>query len=252
MSIAITDDHRALAKTASDFLAKNGARGAARALLEAQADQLPDFWPEMAKLGWLGLHLPEEHGGSGFGLPELAVVVEELGRAVAPGPFVPTVIASAVLSAIGSPDLAERLLPGLADGSLVGAVALGGDVAVRGGSGDGTGPGATASGSAGVVIAGHLADVLLVPAGEDVVVVEKAAGGITAKVPANVDPARRAARVTLDGAPAVVLPGGRRVLTNLARLILSAEATGVARECTVQSTPRYASSSAGRSPPSRR
>jgi alkylation response protein AidB-like acyl-CoA dehydrogenase len=46
-----------------------------------------------------GLHLPEEHGGSGYGLPELVVVVEELGRAIAPGPFVPTVIASAVVAA---------------------------------------------------------------------------------------------------------------------------------------------------------
>ena len=52
------------------------------------------------KLGWLGLHLPEEHGGSGYGLEELVVVVEELGRAVAPGPFVPTVIASATLDAV--------------------------------------------------------------------------------------------------------------------------------------------------------
>ena len=55
---------------------------------------------------------------------------------------------------------------------------------------------------------------------------------MTAEVPPNLDPARRAARVTLDGAPAEVLPGGRRVLTDLARSILAAEAAGVARECT--------------------
>jgi 3-oxochol-4-en-24-oyl-CoA dehydrogenase len=225
MSIAITDDHRALAKTASDFLAKNGARNAARALLEAQADSRPDFWAEMGNLGWLGLHVQEKYGGSGFGMPELVVVVEELGRAVAPGPFVPTVIASAVLSAIGTPDLQQRLLPGLADGSLVGAAALGGDVAVRDGA---------AYGSAGVVLSGHLADVLVVPAGDDVAVVESSDGGVTAKVPANIDPSRRAARVTLDGAVATVLPGGRQVLTDLARTILAAEATGIARECTEQ------------------
>ena len=134
MPIAITDDHRALAKTAADFLSKNGARGAARALLEAQTEPLPGFWAEMGNIGWLGLHIPEKYGGSGFGLPELVVVVEELGRAVAPGPFVPTVIASAVISALGAPDLAERLLPGLADGSLVGAAGLGGDVEVRDGA----------------------------------------------------------------------------------------------------------------------
>jgi 3-oxochol-4-en-24-oyl-CoA dehydrogenase len=223
MSIAITDDHRTLASTVSEFLAARGARAAARALLEAEGDARPDYWDELRGLGWLGLHIPEEYGGSGFGLPELVVVVEELGRAVAPGPFVPSVIASAVLAAIAPPEVAARLLPGLADGSAVGAVALGGDVTVSGGA---------AHGSAGVVLGGHLADVLLAAAGDDVLVIETTNGGVKAEVPPNLDPARRCARVTLTSAPAVVLPGGRRALTDLARLILAAEATGVARETT--------------------
>ena len=95
MSIAITDEHRALAQTVSDFLSKQGALGAARALLTAEAEELPSFWPDLAGLGWLGLAVPEEYGGSGFGLPELVIVAEEFGRSVAPGPFVPTVIVSA-------------------------------------------------------------------------------------------------------------------------------------------------------------
>ena len=128
MSIAITEDHRALGQTASDFLAKRDARGAARALLEAETEGLPAFWDDLASLGWLGLHLPEERGGSGFGLPELVVVVEELGRAVAPGPFVPTVIASAVIDAAAPDELAARLLPGLADGSVLGGIALTSDI----------------------------------------------------------------------------------------------------------------------------
>ena len=225
MSIAITDDHRTLAQTVSDFLRARGAREAARALLDAETEQLPAFWAELGGLGWLGLHIPEEHGGSGFGLPELVVVVEEFGRAVAPGPFVPSVIASAVLAAAAPPDVAARLLPGLADGSAVGAVALGGDVTVRDG---------TANGPAGVVLGGHLADVLIVASGEDALVIEVAEGGVKAEVPANIDPARRAARLTLTAAPATVLPGGRRVLTDLARTLLAAEATGVARETTGQ------------------
>jgi alkylation response protein AidB-like acyl-CoA dehydrogenase len=223
MSIAITSDHQVLAKTAADFLDKNASRAAARGLLEAATETLPSFWPAMAELGWLGMHLPEEYGGSGFGLPELVVVVEELGRAVTPGPFVPTVIASAVIAAAGAEDLRARLLPGLADGSLVGAVALGGGVTVRD---DGT-----AHGSAGVVLSGHLADVLLIAAGDDVLAIERAAGGVSAEVPRNLDQSRRSARVTLDAAPAVVLPGAAAVLTNLARAILAAEAMGVAREC---------------------
>ncbi len=124
MSIAITEDHRALGQTASDFLAKRDARGAARTLLEAETEALPSFWNDLASLGWLGLHLPEDKGGSGFGLPELVVVTEELGRAVTPGPFVPTVHRQRGIDVAGSDALAARLLPGLADGSVLGGVAL--------------------------------------------------------------------------------------------------------------------------------
>ncbi|MGN6796222.1 MAG: acyl-CoA dehydrogenase [Streptosporangiaceae bacterium] len=223
MSIAITDEHRALAGTVSDFLDKNGARAAARALLTAKNEELPAFWGELGKVGWLGLHLPEEHGGSGFGLPELVVVAEEMGRAVAPGPFVPTVIASAVLATAASAQTQTRLLPGLAEGSLIGAVALAGDVRVSDGK---------ASGQAGPVLGGKLADVLLVASADDVAIIDCRGEGVTVTEPANLDPARRAARVTLDGVPAEVLPGAAQVLTDLARTILAAEAAGVARETT--------------------
>ncbi len=83
MSIAITDDHRSLADTASDFLRACDARGAARALLEAPEERLPELWKGVVELGWPGLHIPEEYGGSGFGMEELVVVVEELGLVVA-------------------------------------------------------------------------------------------------------------------------------------------------------------------------
>jgi alkylation response protein AidB-like acyl-CoA dehydrogenase len=225
MSIAITDDHRALAETVSEFLAKRDARGAARALLEAPTEPMPDLWGELAGLGWLGLHLPEAYGGSGYGLEELVVVVEQLGRAMTPGPFVPTVIASAVLASACNDDQTKaRFLPGLARGSVTGAVALGGSVGIADG---------TASGSAGAVLGGGLAQVLLVGAGDDVAVIE-AGDGVTLETPSNLDPTRRTARVMLDGAPARVLPGARRVLMDLARTILSAEAVGIARECTEQ------------------
>ncbi len=225
MSIAITEDHRALGQTASDFLAKHDSRGAARVLLEAETETLPAFWGDLASLGWLGLHLPEARGGSGFGLPELVVVVEELGRAVTPGPFVPTVIASAVINEAGSDALAARLLPGLADGSVLGGVGMTSDITVRDGRAAGTAP---------AVLGGGLATVLVLPAGEDVVVVEAGADGVTVAVPANLDPTRRSARVTLADAPVEVMPGARPVLVDLARLLVAAEATGVAAECTEQ------------------
>ena len=223
MSIAITDEHRALAQTVSDFLDKNGARTASRSLLTAENEELPAFWGELGQLGWLGLHLPEEFGGSGFGLPEVVIVAEGMGRAVAPGPFVPTVIASAVIATVGSAQTQGRLLPGLADGSVIGAVALAGDVRVSGGK---------ASGPAGPVLGGMQADVLLVAAGDDVALIDCRGEGVTVTMPANLDPARRAARVRLDGAPAEVLAGASQVLTDVARTILAAEAAGVARETT--------------------
>ena len=224
MSIAIAEDHRALATTASDFLLKRNARGLARELLEAATEPRPELWDDIINLGWLGLHIPEEHGGSGYSLEELVVVVEELGRAVAPGPFVPTVIASALIAAAGDEATKARLLPGLADGSVFAGVALGGSVSVDG---------AKASGSAGLVLGGGLAELLVLAAGDDVVVVE-VGDGVTVDTPRNLDPTRRSARVTLQGAAATVLPGARQVLVDLARVILSAEAVGVARECTLQ------------------
>jgi alkylation response protein AidB-like acyl-CoA dehydrogenase len=223
MSIAISEEHRALAESVAGFLTDHQSRAAARALLTAETEELPAFWPELAGLGVLGLHIPEDLGGEGFGLAETLVVAEQMGRQLAPGPYVPTVIASAVLAAVGTDDLKKKLLPGLADGSVIGAAALGGEVTVTDG---------TASGKVGVVLSGHLADVLLVPSGDDVLVIEKAAGGYTADVPANVDQSRRAAKVTLDGAPATVLPGAARLLTDVARAVLAAEATGVAAETT--------------------
>jgi alkylation response protein AidB-like acyl-CoA dehydrogenase len=227
MSIAITEDHRALARSVADFLARNQVRAAARGLLETPDEGLPAFWPDLASLGLLGLHLGEEYGGAGFGLAEVLVVAEESGRALLPGPYLPTVIASAVLAAAAPGELKQRLLPGLADGSRIGAVALDGAVRYADDA---------ASGEAGVVLSGHLAGLLLVPAGDDVLVIEPAAGGVTAKVPANLDPSRPAAKVTLDGAAATVLPGARRLLTGIARAVFAAESAGVAAEVTAMAS----------------
>jgi alkylation response protein AidB-like acyl-CoA dehydrogenase len=225
MSIAITEDHRALADTVRDFLAKHESRSAARALLEAPDEPNAAFYADAADLGWLGLHVPESLGGSGFGLEEVVVVAEELGRALAPGAFIPTLVASAVLTTAGTSELQQRLLPGLADGSTTGAVALGGAVVARDGS---------LTGAAGTVLGAGLADVILVAVGDDVAVVDAHADGVTIETPPNLDPTRRAGRVTFDEAAAEVLPGARRALVDLARTIIAAEAVGVARECTDQ------------------
>ena len=222
MSIAITEDHRALATTVSDLLTKRDARGDARTLLEADAEELPSFWDEAVGLGWLGLHLPEEHGGSGYGLEELVVVVEQLGRAIAPGPFVPTVIASAVVAAAGEDATRAELLPGFAAGATTAGVALDADLT----AGDGTVSGAA------VVLGGGQARLLVLPAGEDAVVVAVDAAGVTVEVPQNLDATRRSARVTLADAPCTTLSGGAAALRDLGRTLLAAEAVGLAREAT--------------------
>ena len=238
MTIAINEDHVALGSTVADFLSRHGSLAAARALLDGAPDALPAFWSDLSELGWLGLHLPESVGGSGFGLEELVVVVEQTGRALMPGPFVPTVIASTALSIAGTEDQRSRLLPGMANGSVTVAVALDGEVTVSG---------AKATGAVRTAVGAGIADLLVVPAGDDMVIVtlrhsngatDEAVGplaaGATVEVPLNLDPTRRSGRVTLDGAAAEIVPGGRQALLDAARLLFAAEAVGICRESTDQ------------------
>ncbi|MEI7915850.1 MAG: acyl-CoA dehydrogenase [Mycobacteriaceae bacterium] len=222
MPIALTDDHRELGDVARSFLTAQKARWAARELLDADEESTPSFWNELAELGWLGLHLDESHGGSGFGIPELVVVIDELGRAVAPGPFVPTVVVSSVIAAAGTDEQKGRLLPGLADGSVTAAVGFGGDVSVSGGK---------ASGDAGVVLGAGLADLLLMAAGDDMILVERNGAGVSVEVPGNLDRTRRSGHVRLDGAAAEVLTGARESALARARTLFAAEAVGGASDC---------------------
>lgn len=233
MAIALTDDHRELADVARGFLTSQKARWAARSLLDATDESRPGFWQNLVELGWLGLHVDEQHGGSGFGLPELVVVIEELGRAVAPGPFVPTVIASAVIAKDGTAEQKSRLLPGLIDGTVTAGIGLGGQVQVKDG---------VADGEAGIVLGAGLADLLLIAAGEDVLVVERGRSGVSIDAPDNLDPTRRSGRVSLQNVSVGaddVLPGARESALARARTLLAAEAVGGATDC-VESAVEYA------------
>ena len=97
MPIGITDDHEELRRTVRRFLEQYSDPAVVRAAADAP-HELPPFWASMGELGWAGLHLDEAHGGSGYGLVELGVVLEEFGRACVPGPFLATVAAAAVLA----------------------------------------------------------------------------------------------------------------------------------------------------------
>jgi alkylation response protein AidB-like acyl-CoA dehydrogenase len=231
MSIALTEEHQELVRVARSFLEAHEARAAARAQLEAPSDRLPAFWKEMAELGWLGLHVDEAHGGQGFGLAELSIVLEALGHAMAPGPFLPTALASALLHESGSEPAKSAFLPGLADGSLVGAVGLGGDLAL--------GADGTLAGSAGLVLGAGLAGLLVVPAGDDVALLTPEQSGVAVEPQKNVDPSRRVAAVTCDRVEVAAehrLRGARKTLGRLARALSAAEAAGGARACTEMAT----------------
>ena len=225
MGIALTDDHRELAEVARAFLTSQKARWAARSLLDAPDEARPPFWQDLVELGWLGLHVDEEHGGSGYGLPELVVVIDELGRAVAPGPFVPTVIASAVIAKDATADQKSRLLPGLIDGTVTAGIGLDGSVRINDG---------VADGEAGVVLGAGLGDLLLIAAGDDVLVVERGRSGVSVEVPENLDPTRRSGRVRLQNVSVSdgdILPGARESALARARTLLAAEAVGGAVDC---------------------
>jgi alkylation response protein AidB-like acyl-CoA dehydrogenase len=124
VTIGISEEHLALHESARRWVETHADISVARVAMESADMSRPPFWDDLAKMGWLGLHVPEEYGGEGYGLAELAVVLEELGRTCAPGPFLPTVLASAVINAMGSDQQKARWLPGLADGSTLGAVGL--------------------------------------------------------------------------------------------------------------------------------
>ena len=231
MAIAIADEHVQLAAVASSFMKRHGERTSARLALEAATEELPEFWDDLRELGWLGLHLPEEYGGSGYGLEELAVVVEELGRAIAAGPYVPCAIAGAVIAAAGSDEVKQRLLPGLADGSTLAGIAVDGQLEVRDGADSADSAGKTVNGLVEAVLGGGLADLFVLTAGDDVVLVDAGASGVQRSALKNLDPSRRSVQLTLDGAPAEVLPGAGRLLLDITRFVFAAEAVGMAQAC---------------------
>jgi alkylation response protein AidB-like acyl-CoA dehydrogenase len=124
MNFELTDDQRAIQRTARDFLADAYPAAEVRRLAyESERGFTDEGWAAMCELGWPALLVPEEHGGLGLGVVELAVVQEELGAALAPSPFLSTVAAAAVIADAGSDEQRARWLPALAGGEARGAVA---------------------------------------------------------------------------------------------------------------------------------
>jgi alkylation response protein AidB-like acyl-CoA dehydrogenase len=124
MNFELTDDQRAIQRTARDFLASAYPPAEVRRLAyETPRGFEDEGWAAICELGWPALLVPEEHGGLGLGVVELAVVQEELGAALAPSPFLSTVAAAALIADAGSDEQRARGLPALAAGEARGTVA---------------------------------------------------------------------------------------------------------------------------------
>jgi alkylation response protein AidB-like acyl-CoA dehydrogenase len=125
MDFSLSEQQEMLRKIARDFFANEMPKTLVKELAESENGYSADIWKKMAGLGWMGLVLPEEYGGSGGSFVDLTILLEEMGRACLPGPFFSTVVlgASAILEA-GSSEQKKRLLPKVASGELVLSMAL--------------------------------------------------------------------------------------------------------------------------------
>ncbi|MEV7734592.1 acyl-CoA dehydrogenase family protein [Streptomyces sp. NPDC088921] len=240
---------RELRAAVREFMEAKSPEEAVRKLMESQPRFDPAVWSQAAdQLRLPGLAIPEEYGGDGFGLVELGVVLEEMGRALFCAPFFATVLLAAqALLASGDKQACALLLPGIAAGRTTATLAVAEDhgswdpamVSARAvPDGDG---GWTVRGRKSFVIDGTTADLILVVArtvaGPTLFAVERDATGLAAEPMETLDATRAMARLTFDAVPATLVgsegAGGRimaRVL-DIASVGLAAEQAGGARRC---------------------
>ena len=114
MDFGLTDDQSDILRTARELLAERAKPERVREHAEARTTD-DALWKELCELGWPGIAIAEEHGGQGFGAIELGLLAEELGRTVAPVPFLPTTLAATLISHAGSAEQQQKWLPGLAE-----------------------------------------------------------------------------------------------------------------------------------------
>ncbi|NUL12834.1 acyl-CoA dehydrogenase [Streptomyces lunaelactis] len=223
MGIGITHEQRALAESVRGWLARAVPPEEVRKLLDAPGAEVgrPGYWDGAAEQGILGLHLAEKYGGGGGTVLDLAVVLEETGRAALPGPYLPSVLACAVLARAGRGDLAAAL----AGGERIAAVALGPGTLTATETPDGF----RLDGTAPPVLGGAQADLLVLETGTGWLAVD--AEALTVRVQESADPTRPTAEVTAHG---VTVPRDRALdidtalVRDLACVLFAAEACGTA------------------------
>ncbi|MBD0747080.1 acyl-CoA dehydrogenase [Streptomyces sp. CBMA152] len=225
MGIGITREQRELAEAVRGWLARAVPVEEVRKLLDAPAGATtrPPYWDALAEQGLLGVHLGERYGGGG--LVELAVVLEEAGRGALPGPYLPGVLAAAVLARAGH----DALTDAIATGARTAAVALGTGTLTAEAVEDGL----RLDGIVPPVLAGGQADLLILAAARDDGTVWLAvdASALDIRTHDSADPTRPTAEIAARG---VVVPAERVLVVDdglvrdLAAVLFAAEACGTA------------------------
>jgi alkylation response protein AidB-like acyl-CoA dehydrogenase len=251
MYFDLNDEQQAIRSTARDFLAARYKSERIRELADSEAGFEQSDWDEMAELGWPGLALPEEWGGQGLGIVDLAVLFEEMGYALAPSPLFSNTVAGLALSLCASDDQRERYLRPLATGELRGTPALwdAGSTAEPGSftmEASAGGGGLVLEGEKVLVIDAAGADFLLVATADGRRhLVDSDADGVTITPEASIDRTRRLFSVRFDGvavAPENTLPAEREdydAVLNRVCVALAAESTGIAQR-TMEMSVEYA------------
>lgn len=237
----LTEEHEELRETARRFLADKCGLSQTRALAEAGASRDEAAWRQMAEQLMLqGIAIPEEYGGAGFGPVELALVLQEMGRALVVAPYFSTVaLAGQVLTTCRDERARAQWLPRIADGSITATLAVADDtgeidaravetVAAR------DGEGWRLSGTKRFVIDGLSADLLIVAANADdglgLFLVDGSSAGVQREALPNLDLTRPLATVALDRADAVrIEDDAAAVVAKVADLVavaLAAEQVG--------------------------
>ncbi|MBI4767107.1 MAG: acyl-CoA/acyl-ACP dehydrogenase [Deltaproteobacteria bacterium] len=125
MDFSFSSDQELIRDSARRFVENECSKETVREMLRSEKGYDPGMWQKMADLGWMGLALPEEFGGVGGGMIDLALVLEEMGRGLLPGPFFSTVAACVFpILAFGTTKQKEQYLPSIAAGEAIGSLAL--------------------------------------------------------------------------------------------------------------------------------
>ncbi|MDK1024403.1 MAG: acyl-CoA dehydrogenase family protein [Gammaproteobacteria bacterium] len=124
LTIEFSEEQAMMLDTATAFCSEKSPVAKVRALLETDAGFDAEIWSEIAGLGWQGLAIPEEFGGSGLGLAELVPIIEPMGRHLMASPLVPTTLAAQALITAGTAEQKQRWLPLISAGSAIGTLGL--------------------------------------------------------------------------------------------------------------------------------